>query len=153
MLQSILGALCQTRCSLLTSLLSWGPKIWMPSSGSSLPCIPWPLPAHTAQDAAGCPCLLQFRCYYSPFLFCPLQQFLPQPTISFHFLILSHIPELRGEGAFWQRLRQECGTESLSPICARCYEMTSLALRRRRGVTPMTGVLEWKDTGSLGRTG
>ena len=45
------------------------------------------------------------------------------------------------------------GTESLSPICARCYEMTSLALRRHGGMPPMTGVLEWKDVGPLGRTG
>jgi len=33
-----------------------------------------------------------------------------------------------------------------------CRVMNSLALRRHDGMALMTVVLEWKDTGSLGRT-
>ena len=34
-----------------------------------------------------------------------------------------------------------------------CRAVILLASRRRGGMAPMTGALEWKDTGSLGRTG
>jgi len=50
------------------------------------------------------------------------------------------------------KTKEKEGMESLSPICAHCYEMTALALRHE-GMTPMTGMLEWKDMASLGRTG
>jgi len=33
-----------------------------------------------------------------------------------------------------------------------CRTMISLASQRHGGMVPVTGVLEWKDTGSLGRT-